>query len=102
MYIYTCAVCLALGFTQQEGMKRGDRGRIPGGSSEGEARDEGAGGDDVEAGDEGAGGDKGDGAAARARAEDEDDTDCRIKDEGKAEATHAGERGLGRGWPDRG
>ena len=69
--VYTCAVCSTLGFTQQEGMRRGDRGRIPSGSSEGEARDEGAGGDDVEAEDEGAGGDKGDGATARDGDEDE-------------------------------
>jgi hypothetical protein len=41
MYIYTCVVCSALGFTQQEAMRRGDRGRIPGGSNEGEAGDEG-------------------------------------------------------------
>jgi hypothetical protein len=51
-------------------MRRGNRGRIPGGSSEGEDGDEGASGDDVEAGDEGAGGDKGNGAATRVRDED--------------------------------
>ena len=51
-------------------MRRGDRGRIHRGSSDGEARDEGTGGDDVKARDKDAGGDKGDGAAARARDED--------------------------------
>ena len=77
IYIYTCVVCSALGFTRQEGMRQGDRGRIPGGSSEGKAGDEGAGGDDVEARDEGAGGDKGDGAAVRAGYEDEVEADWR-------------------------
>jgi hypothetical protein len=93
--VYTYVVCSVLGFSQQEGMRRGDRGRIPGGSSEGEAGDEGAGGDDVEARDEGVCGetrameppctpetrtrlrpaeDKGEGEAARAGAKDKGDT----------------------------
>jgi hypothetical protein len=94
MYIYNCAVCSALSFTQPEGMRRGDRGWIPSGSSEGEARDEGAGGDDVETEDEGASGDKGDGAATRA--EDEDEVEA-----GRRRGGGQGHACQSRGWGRR-
>jgi hypothetical protein len=119
MYIYNYVVCSALGFTQHEGMMRSDRGRIPGGSSEGEGGDKGAGGDDVE-------------ARAKALVEtramepprapemwtrsrpaiDEEEggphaSEPRTRvtsaagDEGEG-ASCARKRGRGRGWPDRG